>query len=104
MEQFINATISDKRSIPFNVAGTGTVVTANNVITGVGTLFLTEMRVGSYLVSEAQNKCIKVIRVDSDTKAVLEYAFTSDLASAAPGIIEAHKLKVKSKHRNDSNL
>jgi hypothetical protein len=96
MEQFINATVNDKRSVPFNAAGTGTIVTKDKVITGTGTLFVAELPVGSYIVSEAQDKCIKVIRVDSDTEAVLEYAFTSDLTSAAPSIIKAHQMKAKS--------
>lgn len=103
MEQFINATITDKRSIPFNSAGTGTIVTKERVITGTGTLFLTELPVGSYIVSETQNKCIKVVRVDSDIKAVLEYAFASGLTSAAPSIIKAHQTKVKSITLNTSS-
>ncbi len=87
MKQLIVEVISDKRSLPYNIAGTGTVETFGLAIVGVGTLFKSEMMAGSYLVSLSQNECRKVVRVDSDTKAFLEIPFTSDLVSATPQII-----------------
>jgi hypothetical protein len=95
MKQLERASVTDKRSVPFNVAGTGTVVTQGIAIVGTGTLFNTEMKAGSYLVNLATNEAIKVIRKDSDTLAFLEKAFTSDFASAAPQIIAWNKAKVK---------
>ncbi|MES2395818.1 MAG: hypothetical protein V4549_07435 [Bacteroidota bacterium] len=95
MKQFIYDIISDKRSIPFNSTGTGTVVTHGIAVVGTGTLFTTEMRVGSYLVDLANDEVRRVYRVDSDTLAFLDIAFTVDLSSVAPEIIAAHQMKVK---------
>lgn len=87
MEQNVYAVITDKRSIPFNSNGTGTIETFGEAVVGTGTAFTTEMKVGSYLVSESQWQVRRVRRVDSDTVAFLDKPFTSNLASAAPSII-----------------
>ena len=87
MKQLISEVISDKRSLPYNISGTGTVETFGVAIVGVGTLFTSEMKAGSYLVDLDQNECRKVVRVDSDAKAFLEIPFTSNLASGTPQII-----------------
>jgi hypothetical protein len=87
MKQNIYEVVTDKRSIPFNQAGTGTITTFGTAIVGVGTAFLTELKAGSYLVSESQWETRRVYRVDSDTSAFMDEAFTSDLGSAAPSII-----------------
>ena len=95
MKQTIYKTISDKRSIPFNANGTGTIVTHGIAVVGTGTLFKTELQAGSYLVDLTQNECRRVYRVDSDTSAFLEKPFTSDIASSAPKIITHIQAKVK---------
>lgn len=96
MKPLIYAVISDKRSIPFNSNGTGTIATHGIAIVGTGTLFTTEMRAGSYLVDLASNEVRRVYRVDSDTLAFLEVAFTVDIvAGATPEIIANHQCKVK---------
>jgi len=95
MKQLTVKSITDKRSVPFNVAGTGTVVTHGVAIVGTGTLFNTEMEAGSYLVNLSTNEAIKVVRKDSNTLAFLERPFTSDFASATPQIIPWYKAKVK---------
>ena len=95
MKQTIYETISDKRSIPFNSAGTGTVSTRALAISGFGSIFTTEMRAGSYLVNLATNEAIRVIRVDSDTKAFLEKPFAADMTTITPQIIKAEQVKVK---------
>lgn len=95
MEQNVYKVITDKRSLPFNETGTGTVVTSGVSIVGTGTLFKTEMPAGSYLVDLTNDEVRRVERVDSDTEAYLEKPFTSNLASAAPEIIAAWKAKVK---------
>ena len=87
MEQMIAEVISDKRSLPYNVAGTGTVVTHGIAVVGTGTLFKSEMMAGSYLVNLSTNQAVRVYRVDSDTIAFLEKPFTVDFASATPQII-----------------
>lgn len=96
MKPIIFETITDKRSIPFNSSGTGTIATHGIAIVGTGTAFTTEMRAGSYLVNLAQDEVRRVYRVDSDTLAFLEVAFTSDIsAGTTPEIIAAHQAKVK---------
>ena len=93
MKQNIHEVVTDKRSIPSNTNGTGTVVTHGIAIVGTSTLFTTEMPAGSYLVDETNWEVRKVVRVDSDTLAFLEFPFTNDLASAAPSIISRVKAK-----------
>ena len=87
MKQDVFVVATDKRSVPANTAGTGTIVTFGKSIVGTSTLFKTEMKAGSYLVDLDQNECRKVVRVDSDAKAFLEIPFTSNLASGTPQII-----------------
>ncbi len=67
--------VTDKRSVPFNVAG------------GAGTKFLTEMPAGSYLVDLTNWEVRKVVDVKSDVLAYLNQAFTNNLFGAAPQII-----------------
>ena len=95
MEQIIYKVINDKRSIPFNSSGTGTLSTAETVVTGIGTLFTTEMPVGSYLVDLTNDEVRRVIRVDSNTKAFLEKSFTNEFSAATPEIIGAWQAKAK---------
>lgn len=73
--------ITDKRTVPFNQAGTGTLQTVGTTVKGTGTLFMTEMPTGSWVVDLAQDQIRRVIRVDSDTRAYLSQAFTSNLAA-----------------------
>lgn len=96
MKQNIYADITDKRSIPFNSAGTGTIATHGNAIVGVGTLFTTEMPVGSYLIDLTHWESRKVYRVDSDTLAFLEIPLTNDITlGTTPQIVTASQAKVK---------
>ena len=96
MKPLIYVVISDKRTIPFNTAGTGTIATYGIAIVGTGTLFKTEMPAGSYLADLTNNEVFRVVRVDSDTLAFLEKAFTSDIVGGStPQIVENFKCKVK---------
>ncbi len=95
MKALIYAIISDKRSIPFNSNGTGTIVTHGIAVVGTGTAFTTEMSAGSYLVDLANNEVRRVYRVDSDTLAFLEVAFTADITASTPEIIANYQCKVK---------
>lgn len=89
--------ITDKRTLPYNSAGTGTISTAGAFVVGVGTLFTTEMPRGSWLVDESQNEVRYVLSVDSDTKAILSQAFTVNLAAlTTPSIIHAKDTNVVS--------
>jgi hypothetical protein len=95
MKQLIRAVITDKRSVPFDSDGTGTISTYGTAIVGTGTKFSTELQAGSYLVNLATNEAIKVYRQDLDTTAWLEKPFTSDITSATPRIITKAQAKVK---------
>ncbi len=95
MKQLTYETITDKRSVPFNSPGTGTCSTRGVAINGLGTLFSTEMQAGSCLVNLSTNEAIKVIRVDSNTKAFLEKPFLADMTAITPQIIAKHKVKAK---------
>lgn len=83
-----------KRTVPLSGTKTGTCITEGTIVTGTGTSFLSEMPAGSWLVDLSANEIRKVIRVDSDTSAVLQQAFTVDLASAAPDVILASDLNI----------
>jgi len=89
--------ITDKRTIPYNANGTGTISTAGAFVIGTGTLFTTEMPRGSWLVDESQNEIRYVVAVDSDTKAILSQAFTVNIAAlTTPSIIHAKDTNVVS--------
>lgn len=97
MKPMIYAAVTDKRSVPFNSAGTGTIATHGIAIVGTGTLFTTQMPVGSYIVDLTANEVRRVYRVDSDTLAFLEVAFTADIAGGTtPEIVAAFQAKMKS--------
>lgn len=76
--------ISNKRTVPYNSIGTGTVSTNGNAVTGVGTLFTTEMPMGSWIVDLAQDEIRYIYRVESDTLAFMTQPFTVDLAALTP--------------------
>lgn len=79
--------ISGHQTVPAAGTKTGLCITAGTAVTGTGTKFLSEMRAGSWLVDLAHNEIRKVVRVDSDTLAYIDKAFTTSLASAAPSVI-----------------
>lgn len=89
--------ITDNRSIPFNSAlPTGTIGTEGIAVTGVGTKFLSEMPTGSVIVDLSAWEWRKVVRVDSDTLAYIEKAFSSDIApSTTPQIIPSSIARAK---------
>ena len=97
MKQNIYQIVTDKRSVPFNSAGTGTIQTFGKAVVGTGTKFTTEMPVGSWLIKLDTWEKAKVVRVDSDTQAYLELAFSVDIAFLnIPQIVSASKAKAKS--------
>lgn len=85
--------VTAKQTVPANITKTGTAVTTGTAVQGTGTLFKTEMPVGSWLVDMSQYEIRRVIRVESDTLAYLDVAFSSNVSSAAPAIIPADKAK-----------
>lgn len=82
-------------SVPSSIAGSGTIVTAGTLVTGTGTSFLTEMPVGSWLVSASAGEVRRVISVTSNTSALIDYGFTINLGAAAPRIITPIRADVK---------
>lgn len=91
MKQSTYSVITDKRTLPFNETATGTVSTFGKAVVGVGTLFETEMKAGSWIVDLTNWEMCRVNRVDTDLVAFMDTAFTSDLASAALVIIPWYK-------------
>lgn len=86
--------ITNKRSIPYSAATTGTVTSTGVNVVGTGTLFIAECPPGSWFVDLAANEVRKVKSVISDTRLVLEEAFTVDLAAVAtPQVIHAKEMK-----------
>lgn len=85
-----------KQTVPVSAAGTGTIKTQLTAVVGAGTLFKSEMQVGSWLVDLTQNEMRKVIKVESDTAAVLESAFSVAIpALTTPNVITHTKLNIK---------
>jgi hypothetical protein len=77
-----------KSLVPFTTNGTGTIATTGKIVTGTGTLFLTEMPVGSILWNGAgEYRTVK--QVSGNLKAVLDHPFTADIgAGATPHILK----------------
>lgn len=97
MKQNIYDIVTDKRSVPFNSAGTGTIATHGLAIVGTGTLFTSEMPVGSWLIDLSHWDKAKVVRVDSDTLAFLQIPLGTDITpGTTPQIVSASKAKAKS--------
>lgn len=86
--------ITTKRSVPLSAAMTGVATTQGIHVIGVGTSFKDEVPKGSWIVDLTSDELRKVVRVESDTEAILDFAFSSDLASAALQVI----------HKNDTNV
>lgn len=76
--------ITDKRTVPFNETGTGTIETNKLGIIGTGTAFKTELKRGAWIVDLTNNEIRKVESVESDTYAILVSAFSTDIAAASP--------------------
>ncbi len=86
----------DKQSIPVSASGTGTISTTGKAVKGVGTLFMSELRMGSWLVDLTQNEVRKVIRTESNTLVFLDNAFTVNIAAlTTPNIISNTKLNIR---------
>jgi|GEM_PF-5274297 hypothetical protein len=97
MKQDVYSIVTGKQSVPANESGTGTIQTFRKAVVGTGTLFTTEMPVGSYLVKLDTWELQRVYRVDSDTLAYLDNAFSVDIAFLnVPQIIAAWDAKAKS--------
>lgn len=73
-----------KQTVPLNSIQTGTIETVGKAVKGTGTLFTTELPVGSWVVDLAQDEIRRVESVESDTLAYMSNAFTVDLAAATP--------------------
>ena len=91
----IYAKITNKRSLPYSAAGTGTIVTDGIAVVGTGTLFTSEMPVGSILVDLTQTEWRRVVRVMSDTLAYVSAPFSLNITTVAPNIIHNKTSKCK---------
>lgn len=85
-----------KTTVPAPANGTGTIDTDGKSVIGTGTLFLSEMRAGAWLVDTSQDEVRKVLQVESDTLAYLSNAFSSDIAAlTTPSIIASDDLNIR---------
>jgi len=88
--------ITDKRCVPFNVSGTGTITTTGIGITGVGTIFRTELKRGAYIYNASTSEVRMVVDIPSDTYAVMESPFTAELTAVTLPYIESYKSNARS--------
>lgn len=91
--------ITGNQTVPASANGTGTIQTVGNKVIGTGTLFLTEMPAGSWLVDLSQDEIRRVVfdSTETNTQATLEQAFTSDIAAlTTPNIISKEDANVVS--------
>jgi len=85
-----------KQTVPASANKTGTIETVGAAVKGTSTLFTTEMQVGSWLTSLAANEIRKVIKVESNTLAYLDHAFTVDIAAGVtPNVVKHSDLNIR---------
>ncbi len=85
---------STKQTVPLSSTKTGDITTLGAAVIGVGTLFTTELPIGSWVVDLAQDEIRQVVTVTSDTLAYMTNAFSSDLNSTPLEAISAKDAKV----------
>lgn len=66
---------------PRNQAGTGTIETNKLGLIGSGTVFKTELARGAFIVDLTNGQVVKVAEVISDTYAILEDPFTTEISA-----------------------
>ena len=71
--------ITDKRTIPYDSAKTGTIETVGKEVIGAGTLFTTQCKVGDFLVDLTQDEVHKIVSIDTATIMQIQEAFTVDI-------------------------
>jgi hypothetical protein len=85
-----------KAAVPASANKTGTIKTEGKYVVGTSTLFMTEMRAGSWLTDLTNNELRRVTRVTSDTYAELDSAFSSDIsAGTTPNVIPVEDLHLR---------
>ena len=92
MANFTNKTVKtitdEKMIVPFSTTIAGTISTQGASVVGVGTDFLKDLPMGSYLVDLSQNEFRRVSRVVNKEWAELEQAFSNDIAlNTTPEVI-----------------
>ena len=70
-------------------SGTGSLVAASNVVTGVGTAFTTELQVGDAVTFGADTNFVRVTAINSDTEIVVDAAAQSNNNSLSLNLFEA---------------
>jgi len=69
--------LAAKESLPLSALKTGTISSAGNIITGVGTAFKSEVRPGDWIVDLVTNDELrKVISITDDTHLIVDEEFT----------------------------
>ena len=84
-----------KVTVPASANSSGTIVTNGLGVTGTLTKFLTELPLCSWIYNSSTNELRRVTQVMSDTYAILEEKFSSEISGTAPAIINAKDAKAK---------
>lgn len=80
----VRVVTNDKIAVPFTKIGTGTIeVTGTGVKGDADTLFLTELRAGSWLVDLDNDEFRVIARVDNNNVAHLEQAFSANITAGS---------------------
>ena len=81
---FYDITVS-KTTVPVYTTKTGTITTSGKNVIGVGTLFVTEVRPGDWMVDINNfDELRKVVSITDDTHLVVDSPFQGDILVAAP--------------------
>ena len=77
-----NIISNGKDTIPLSVTKTGTIKSDELVVTGTGTLFLSEVKVGDWIFSPTLNEVQQVASILTDTNLALYKRFSTDISVA----------------------
>lgn len=83
-------TLASIDTVPASTAGTGVITSSGTFITGVGTLFSSEVRQNDFIFDAVTNKEVRrVLSVGSDTFLSIDQAFSAPIAGGAFRIVRS---------------
>lgn len=83
-----------KDTVPASTTKTGTIATLGINVTGAGTAFRSELKLGDWIVDLAQDEVRKVMNIRSDTFLTIDSAFTIDLAALTALVVVRSRAKM----------
>lgn len=77
--------ITTKRTVPLNSTKTGTIsiVAGSKEVVGVGTLFLSEAKVGDWIIDFTNNELRQIESIENDLYCIIKQGFTNAFVAAA---------------------